>query len=103
MCKVCHKAKLVQQGKHPLKLWEWKEVLGKKAHRGRLWKVFGSEPLLRGMWEQTDSRGRCSGKTRRKARSVATGAFLQKTFCAYSAVTLGNWESFEEEWRREAL
>ena len=39
----------------------------KKAHRGRLWKSFGSEQILRGMWEYftldgkstKDSRGHC--------------------------------------------
>ena len=37
--------------KQPLKLWQWKGVVDKKAHRGMLWKVFGSEQFLRGMWE----------------------------------------------------
>ena len=39
LCKLCYNATLVRQGKQPLKLWEWKEVLEKQAHRGRLWKV----------------------------------------------------------------
>ena len=42
---------LVQQGKQTPKLWQWKGVVEMKAHRGRLWKVFGSEQYLRGMWK----------------------------------------------------
>ena len=49
LCRLCHNAKLVQQGKQPLKSKKRKEVLEKKAHRGRLWKIFGSEQFLRGM------------------------------------------------------
>ena len=33
LCKLCHNAELVQQGKQPLHSKEWKEVLEKKAHR----------------------------------------------------------------------
>ena len=32
LCKLCYNAKLVQQGKQPLKPKEWKEVVEKKAH-----------------------------------------------------------------------
>ena len=40
----------MQQDKQPLILWQRKEVLEKKAHRGgRLWK--GNEHFLRGMWK----------------------------------------------------
>ena len=49
LCKLCYNTKLVQQGKQPLKLCEWKGVVEKKAHGGRLWKVLGSEQFLRGM------------------------------------------------------
>ena len=50
LCQRCYNEKLVQQGKLPQKSKEWKEVLEEKARRGRLWKVFGSEQYLRGMW-----------------------------------------------------
>ena len=46
LCKLCHNAKLVQQGKQP-----WKEVVEKKAHRGRPRNVSGNEQFLRGMWK----------------------------------------------------
>ena len=51
LCKLCYNEKFVQQGKEPRKLWEWKGVVEKKAHRRRLWLVFGSEQFLHGMWE----------------------------------------------------
>ena len=38
----------------------------KKAHRGRSWKVFGSEQFLRGMWEYFFlKKGRCKGRFQR--------------------------------------
>ena len=77
--------KLVQQGKQPLKLWQWKGVVEKKAHRGRQWKVFGSEQFLRGMWgyftlNRADARKMNSSERYfGKARSVATGASIPGT------------------------
>ena len=124
LCKVCYNAKLVQQGKQTLKLCEWKEVVEKKAHRGRLWKLFGCEQFLRGMWEyftlkkgrcKEDSSGRCSRKTRRRARSVATRVSLPRGFGTRKKVRIQtvvpnrcavptsqwNWECFKEECRKE--
>ena len=77
----------MQHGKQPLTLWERKVVVENKAHRGKLWKVLGSEQFLRGIWEylthkkgrsKKDSSGRCSRKTRSKARPVVTGVTLQR-------------------------
>ena len=51
LCQRCYIEKLVQQGKQSLKSMEWREVAERKAHRGRLWKVFGSQQFLRGMRE----------------------------------------------------
>ena len=51
LCKRCYNEKLVQQGKRSLKSKVWRKVVERKAHRGRLWKIFGSEQVLRGMWE----------------------------------------------------
>ena len=47
LCLQCYIEQMVQQGTQPLKLWQWKEVVEKMAHRGRLSKVFGSEQFLR--------------------------------------------------------
>ena len=42
LCQQWYNESLVQQGKQPLKVWQWKGVVEKKAHRGR---------LLKGVWE----------------------------------------------------
>ena len=49
--KRCCNEKLVQQGKQSLKSMEWSGVVERKAHRGRLWEIFGIEQFLRGMRE----------------------------------------------------
>ena len=36
LCQQCSHGKLMQQSKQPLKLWQWKFVVEKKAHRERL-------------------------------------------------------------------
>ena len=51
LCQQCYNEKLVQQGNQSLKSKAWREFVERKPHRGRLWKIFGSEPFLRGMWE----------------------------------------------------
>ena len=43
LCRQCYNEQLVQQGKPRLKLWQWKGVVEKRAHRGKIWKVMGSE------------------------------------------------------------
>ena len=51
LCQQCYNEKLAQQGKQPLKLWQRRGVVEKKAHRGRTWKVMGNEQFIGGMWE----------------------------------------------------
>ena len=51
LCQQCYNEKLVQQGKPRLKLRQWKGIVEKKAHRGRIWNVIGNEQFRRGMWE----------------------------------------------------
>ena len=84
LCKLCYSAKLVQQGKQPLKSWEWMEVVEKKAHRGRPWNIFGSEPFLRGMLKFFHSqKGRCkkdpSGLCSRKKQEGKQGQWQQES------------------------
>ena len=101
---------------------------GEGGTSGRLWKVFGSEQVLSGMWEYYTLKSAgarkiladaAQEKTRRKARSVPTGVSPFKevvepvkrsadTDCgpqamrrACIAMKHGNWESFEEECRKE--
>ena len=120
LCMLCHNAKLVQQGKQPLKLWEWKEVVEKKAHRGRIWKVMGTEQFLRGMWwyftlervgarkiladaaeeKQEGIQGQLQQESPFKEvleqvrRSADTDCGPHRMRRAYIAMKHGNWESF---------
>ena len=125
VCKLCYNANLVEQGKRPLKPKEWKEVLEKEAHRGRLWKVFGSEQFLRGMWEYftlkrawtrknladaaQEKQGGMPGQWQYEFkevleqinRSAERDCGLRTMRRACSAMKLGNWESFKEECRKK--
>ena len=88
LCKFCYNESAVRQGKQPLKLAEWKEIVERKAHRGRLWKIFGVEQFVRGMWEYfTFERawakkgiGGCRKReARRNTRSAAARVLLQRS------------------------
>ena len=57
LCERCYNEKLVQQGKQSLKSKEWREVVERKAHRDRLWKVFENEQILRGVSEYFTLKG----------------------------------------------
>ena len=80
LCQQCYMEKLVHQGKQPLKSKEWREVVERKAHRCRLWKIFGSEQFLRGMW-------RCFTFTRAWARKIPADATQAK-----QEGTQGQWQ-----------
>ena len=51
LCKRCYNAKLGSAGQAVTKVEGMERGCGKKGSSGRLWKVFGSEQFLRGMWE----------------------------------------------------
>ena len=91
LCHRCFNEKLVQQGKQSLKSKEWREVVEREAHRGRLWNIFGSDQFLRGMWEYFTHRrawarkilaDAAQEKTRSNTRSVVTRVTFQKSFGA---------------------
>ena len=114
LCRRCCNEKTVQQGKQSLKSKEWKEVLVKKAHRGRLWKVFGSEQFLQGMWgawarkilahaaheKQEGMQGQWQHESfkevleQAKKGSADTDCGPQTMRRACTAMKLGHWESF---------
>ena len=61
----------------------------RKAHRGRPWKVFGSEQFLRGMWEyftlkksigKEDIGGRRSRKNKKEYKVSGNMSLLSKKF-----------------------
>ena len=111
--------KLIQQGKQPLKSKEWREMVGRKTHRHRLWKVFGSEQFLPGMWEYFTLKRAWARKIfadtlkKNKYENKVSGEVLEHvkrkcdTDCNaqimrrdYTAGKSGNWESFREEFRK---
>ena len=51
----------MQQDKQPHKLWQWRGVVEKKAHRGRIWKVLGNEQFIRGFTRKGRSKEDSSG------------------------------------------
>ena len=51
LCKQCCNERRVQQGKQPVKAAQWREMREHNAYRGKLWKVFGMEKFMRGMWD----------------------------------------------------
>ena len=50
LCQQCFYERLTAQGLAPLKSWQWKAVVEKNAHRGRL-KNVGKGPVYTKMWE----------------------------------------------------
>ena len=40
-CQQCFNEQMVKQGKPRLNSWQWRTVVEKKAHRGRMWKIRG--------------------------------------------------------------
>ena len=51
LCQQCYNERRVQQGEQPVEAAQWKEMVELKAYRGKLWKVFGMEQFVRGVWE----------------------------------------------------
>ena len=47
----CSNKHLQAKGEEPLSNVQWRQVVEKKAYRGRMWKMMGKEPCVRGMWE----------------------------------------------------
>ena len=82
LCKQCYNERLVQQGKQPLNSKEWKEVLEKKAHPSRLWKVFGSEQFLCRMLEYFTPRKIPADAAQEKTRRKANRCLLLRSFGA---------------------
>ena len=67
LCQICFKKHLQAKGEEPLTNVKWKQVVKKKAYRGRMWKMMGQEPYLRGMWEHFS----CERSKAKKFRQLA--------------------------------
>ena len=50
LCQMCFNKHLQAKGEEPLTNVKWRQVVEKKAYRGRLWTMMGKETYLRGMW-----------------------------------------------------
>ena len=51
LCQKCFNNSLKAKGEKPLANVQWRHVVEKKPHRGRIWRMMGKEPYVRGMWE----------------------------------------------------
>ena len=51
MCQKCFNEHLQVKGEKPMSNVQWRQVVEKKAYRGRMWKMMGKEAYLRWMWE----------------------------------------------------
>ena len=118
--KRCHNERLVRQGKQPAKAAEWREIVERSAFRGKLWKVFGMELFVFGMWEYFTVEGAWAGADLadaskekqegtqgqwqlapfkevlehiRKCSDMSCNAYMMRRAC------YGNWEGFKEEFR----
>ena len=73
LCQKCFNKHLQAKGEEPLTNVKWRQVVEKKANRGRMWKMMGKEPYQRGMWEHFSSeRSRA-----KKFRQLADEAGIQ--------------------------
>ena len=50
LCQQCYNESLTAKGLALLKNWQWKAVVEKKAHHGRLWRMLGEDQYTQGMW-----------------------------------------------------
>ena len=51
MLEQCINERRVQQEEPRQNSWQWRAVVEKKVHRGRMWRIMGNEQFTRGMWE----------------------------------------------------
>ena len=51
LCQKCLNKHLQAKGEEPLTNVQWRQAVEKKAYRGKMWKMMGKEPYLRGMSE----------------------------------------------------
>ena len=50
-CHQFYNESLTAKGLAHLKNWQWKAVVEKKAHRGRLWRMLVNDQFIQGKWE----------------------------------------------------
>ena len=120
LCGPRYSERPVQQGKRPLMVAEWREIVERKAHRGRSWNMSESEQCMRGMleyftrkeaWAETVLADAAKGKQEGVykvggSRSLQRSSEASQGKCgygcnapmmrrAYNARKSGKWESFK--------
>ena len=117
---------LQAKGEEPLSNVQWGQVVEKKAYRGRMWKMMGKEPHLRGMWEYflqqmsrvkgfrelADEEKQAGIQGQWQQESPAKGHLEQVKCChdtdcnepmkkVFTALKKGNWEGYKETFRKK--
>ena len=106
---------------------QWRQVLEKKAYRGRIWRMMGKEPCVRGMWEIFSPRTKQSKEVSRagsrekqagiqdqwQMESTARENLEQVKCChdtdctksmmkkGFTALKGGDWEEYDNTFRKE--
>ena len=127
LCQKCFNKHLQAKGEKPLTNVQWREVVEKKAYRGRMWKMMGREPYLRGMWEyflQERSRvkrfreladeEKQAGVQGQWQQESPSKEYLEQMKCCHDtdcnepmmkkgffALKSGEWEEFQETFRKK--
>ena len=126
LCQKCFNKHLQAKGEKPLSNVQWRQVVGKKAYRGRMWKMMGKEPYLRGMWEYflqersrvkrfrelADEEKQAGIQGQWQQESPAT-EYLERVKCCqdtdcnepmmkkgFTALENGTWEGYNETFRK---
>ena len=127
LCQKCFHKHLQAKREKPLTNVQWREVVEKKAYRGRMWKMMGKEPYLRGMWEHFS----CERSKAKKFRQLAdeekqariqgqwqqespAREYLEQVKCChdtdcnepmmkkgFTALKNGTWEEYKETLRKK--
>ena len=124
LCQKCFYKHLQAKGEESLTSVKWRQVVEKKACRGRMWKMWkmiGKEPYLRGMWKHFSSERSKTKKFRQLAaeekqagiqgqwqqESPARGFWEQVNCChdtdcnesmmkkGFTALKNGTWEEYK--------
>ena len=116
LCQKCCNKHLQAKGEKPLSNVQWRQVVEKKAYRGRMWKMMGKEPYLCGMWELLS----CERSKAKKFQQLAdeekqagiqgqwppAREYLEQVKCChdtdcnekngFTALKNGTWEEYKE-------
>ena len=127
LCQMCFNKHLQAEGEEPLTIVKWRQVVEKKAYRGRMWRMMGKEPYLHGVWEYFSSERSKAKKFRqltdeeRQAgiqgqwqQESPAGEYLEQVKCChdidcnesmmkkgFTALKNGTWEEYKENFKEK--